>query len=175
MNPNLILLFLAPIVVWRIYARVKRLMVRQQSILWRHWFAIVLFPATILILAGGAIAAPMALATLVGSTIAGAALGAWSLRLTRFENTEQGLFYTPNPRLSTAVWMVFVAGMLYRGVLLYTNMVERGGAPPPDFATSPLTMLVCGLLGGYYMVVAPGLLRRHRAQQKVASASTLGI
>ena len=89
------------------------------------------------------------------------------LRLTRFENTGKGFFYTPNLHLGIAVTMLFIARLLYRGLELY--MIP---APARDFTSSPLTLLVFGLLGGYYAAYGRGLLRwRRHLQTPGASAS----
>ena len=42
------LLILAPLLVWRIYSRVNKLMVRQQSIMARHWTGMLVFLAMVL-------------------------------------------------------------------------------------------------------------------------------
>ena len=42
---------LAPLVLWRIYSRIKRLTTRQRSKTWRHRTTLVFFPLLIVILA----------------------------------------------------------------------------------------------------------------------------
>jgi hypothetical protein len=48
MTPNsttsLIFIALVPLIAWRLYSRIRRLIGRQQSKLWRHWTAAILFP-----------------------------------------------------------------------------------------------------------------------------------
>jgi hypothetical protein len=79
------------------------------------------------------------------------------LRLTRFEDTPEGYFYTPNARLGVLVAMALVARVLYLGVLIYAN--KGSNTPTPRFTDSPLTMLAVGLAAGYFWMYSAGLLR----------------
>ena len=38
------LLVLIPLLVWRIYSRIKSMLKRQESLIWRHWLSAVAFP-----------------------------------------------------------------------------------------------------------------------------------
>ena len=163
------LLVLVPLLVWRIYSRLKRAMGRQSSQLWRHWTALVLFPLAILALAIGARQDVLALSCLGAGSLAGAWLGVWGIRLTRFESTDKGCFFTPNLHLGIAVTMLFIARLLYRGLELYMVSREAIPAPARDFTGSPLTLLVFGLLGGYYAAYGRGLLRWRRSLAAAAS------
>jgi hypothetical protein len=153
---TLALIILAPVLVWRIYARVKSRMVRQRSIVSRHYTGLLAFFAMIAVPAGE-LADPLALAALAGGLLAGLALGLYGLRVTRFEETEEGYFFTPNARLGTLVAMALVARVLYLGVLIYAN--KGSSAPTPRFTDSPLTMLTVGLAAGYFWMYSAGLLR----------------
>jgi hypothetical protein len=83
------------------------------------------------------------------------------LRVTRFENTPQGLFYTPSAHVGIALSLVFVGRILYRLYQLYGNPGDSA-QPPAAYATTPLTLLIFGALAGYYVTYAIGLLRwRH--------------
>ncbi|HEV7816715.1 MAG TPA: hypothetical protein VGP06_16645 [Janthinobacterium sp.] len=168
---TLALLVLVPLLVWRIYSRLKRLMQRQQSHLWRHRAAMLLFPLAILAAASGAIGNELALACLAAGVLAGAWAGIWGIKLTRFETTEKGFFYTPNLHMGIAVTMLFVARIIYRGLELYINSREALPVPKPthDFTQSPLTMLTFGLLAAYYASYAWGLLRWRRSQKPAAA------
>jgi hypothetical protein len=100
---------------------------------------------------------PLAEAALWGGCAAGVALALWGLRLTRFERTAEGFFYTPNAYIGVGLSLVLVARILYRMEQLYL-----GGAAPasnPSFARSPLTLVIFGLVAGYYTCYAAGLLR----------------
>ena len=167
MNTTMILMVLVPLLVWRIYSRVKRLMARQQSVEWRHWAAALLFPGLLLGFAAGAIGKPLSMGALALGAAVGAGLAVWGLRMTRFEATEQGLFFTPNARLGISIAMLFVARVLYRIVQAYAIAQEGTRAAPPDMY-SPITLLTFGLLAGYYACYGIGLLRWHRGQQSGA-------
>ena len=151
-----ITLALIPLVLWRLYLRIKRLVGRQQSKLSHHWITAVLFPLLILILGFNVFRSSSALAGLIGGAIIGIAGGVWGLRLTRFERSAQGCFYTPNAHLGIAVSLLFVGRILYR--LLQTS-VEPSAAPSLQyFAQSPFTVLTLGMLSGYYAAYAVGML-----------------
>ena len=146
---------LVPFVMWRVYQRIKRLMVRQRSQAWRHWVSLILFPALLIVLGVVALAHPMALAGMAAGVAAGAALGVIGLRKTGYERIGSEFFYTPNAHIGILVSMLFVGRLLYRGYEFYV----LGTAQPQDFASSPLTMVVFGILAGYYTMYAAGLLR----------------
>ena len=146
---------LVPFVLWRVYQRVKRLMVRQRSQTWRHWAAAVLFPLLIAILGTIALAHPNALAGMAVGVAAGVMLGVIALRRTVYERIGAEFFYTPNAHIGILVSMLFVGRLLYRGYEFYV----LGAAQPQDFASSPLTLVVFGVLAGYYTTYAIGLLR----------------
>jgi hypothetical protein len=153
------LLVLMPLLVWRIYARLKRAMGRSRSQLWRHWSAAVLLPSAVLGLALAAWTDVLAISCLGAGALAGAWLGVWGIKLTRFEHTEKGWFFTPNLHLGLLVTMLFVARLLYRGLELYVNSRAAVPAPLPDFSQSPLTLLSFGLLAGYFAAQGIALLR----------------
>lgn len=151
---------LVPFVLWRVYQRVNRLMVHQRSQPWRHWIAVILFPLLMIGLGTAALAHPLALAGMAAGIAAGAALGALALRKTVYESIGGAFFYTPNAHIGILVSMLFIGRLLYRGYEFYVLDV----AQPQDFASSPLTLLVFGILAGYYTMYAAGLLRwRQRA------------
>jgi hypothetical protein len=146
---------LAPFILWRVYTRVKRLMVRQRSQAWRHWIAAALFPLLMVLLGTAAMAHPAALAGMAAGIGAGVALGVLALRSTVYEQIGGAYFYTPNARIGILVAMLFIGRLLYRGYEYYV----LGAAGPQDFANSPTTLLVFGVLAGYYTAYATGLLR----------------
>jgi hypothetical protein len=146
---------LVPFVMWRVYQRVRRLMVRQRSQPWRHWIAVILFPLLMAALGVAALAHPLALAGMATGVAVGAALGTVALRKTVYERIGTDFYYTPNARIGLLVSMLFIGRLLYRGYEFYA----LNAAQPQDFASSPLTLLVFGILAGYYTAYASGLLR----------------
>ncbi|MES2151796.1 MAG: hypothetical protein V4508_18610 [Pseudomonadota bacterium] len=150
---------LAPLILWRIYKRVQRLMVRQRSQAWRHWIAVGLFPLLIAALGVLALGHPLALAALLAGVSSGVALGLLGLGKTKFERLGSDFFYTPHAGIGLAVSLVFVARLLYRAYEYYA--LDAAGRQ--DFSQSPLTLLAFGILAGYYLTFAAGVLRYRRA------------
>jgi hypothetical protein len=95
-----------------------------------------------------------------GGLAAGVLLALVGLRLTRFEATPEGRFYTPNPYIGVAISILFVGRLLYRLFMLSTVSEKPMQAPP--LMQSSLSFLVFGLLAGYYMAYYIGVLMRSR-------------
>jgi hypothetical protein len=163
---TLALLVLTPLLVWRVYSRLKTQMGRQRSIVSRHWTGVLVFTAMIAVPASELMDRPLPLAVLAAGTLAGIAYAAWGLRLTRFEDTNEGYFFTPNARLGIVVAMLLVARVLYIGVEMYAN--QGSGVAVPRFTDSPLTMLIVGVTGAYFATYSAALLRWRAKLKKAA-------
>jgi hypothetical protein len=157
---TLVVVALVPLIAWRLYSRVRRLVGRQRSRAWRHWLAVVLFPLLAAMLALAAVRNPVALGMLAGGLVVGTGLGLWGLRLTRFERTPQGWFYTPNAHIGIALSVLVIARIGWRLFEMQSGALRAAG---PDFARSPLTLAIFGMLAGYYTTYALGLLRWRRS------------
>jgi len=154
---------LGALVAWRLYARIRRMVGRQRLSRWRPWFTVVLFPLLGVFLLLGALVHPLNAAALLGGAAIGVALGRYGLRLTRFEVTPAGLFYTPNAHLGIALSLLFIGRVVYRFVQLYFFAgATLSGAPPTEFLRSPLTLVIFGTLAAYYVTYALGLLAWRR-------------
>ncbi|MET0856701.1 MAG: hypothetical protein ABWY27_08125, partial [Telluria sp.] len=164
---TLALLALAPLLVWRIYSRLKGMMTRQRSIMQRHYTGLGVFAVMIVVPASQLVDQPALLAWLAVGTIGGIAYGVWGLRLTRFEDTDEGYYFTPNARLGILIAMLFTARVLYIGFEIYAN--QGSNVPTPRFTDSPLTMLVVGLTGGYFGTYSAGLWRWRLKLKKAAT------
>jgi cytochrome b561 len=177
-NTTAVLLIVLPLVAWRVYARTRRMVGRQRSTARRHWIGIVIYSLLLLLLGSFSLRNPEALASLAGGVVIGAALAIVGLRLTRFEATKEGYFYTPNAHIGIALSVLFLCRIIYRFVEMFSAHPADGG--PPDFARSPLTLVVFGMLAGYFVVFAAGVLRwragvrRERALQKAQAAEPTG-
>lgn len=147
-----------PFVLWRVYQRIKRLVVRQHSQAWRHWVGVVLFPLLLLLLGVLAAAHPLSLAAMAGGVAIGVVLGLIGLQRTVYERIGSDFYYTPSAHIGILVSLLFIGRLLYRGYEFYVANVAR----PDDFANSPLTLLVFGILAGYYCSYAAGILRWRR-------------
>jgi hypothetical protein len=149
-----------PLIVWRLYSRVRRSVGRQTFSKVRPWITLVLFPTLIVLLALAVRSHAASLGLMAGGVIAGAALGVFGLSKTKFENTPQGMFYTPNAHLGIALSAVFAARVIYRLFEIYSMGAQVQSI---DFSRSPLTLGIFGLLAGYYVAYAIGLVRWHRS------------
>ena len=157
-SSTITLLVLLPLVAWRVYARFRRMVGRQRLSRIRPWITLAVFPLLIVLLGFAAHAHLARLFWLAGGLGLGALLGTFGLRKTRFEPTPEGLFYTPNAHLGIALSLLFVGRIVYR---LFEVYLIAPGMPNGvgDFARSPLTLAVFGLLAGYYIRYAIGLVR----------------
>jgi hypothetical protein len=156
--PTLTVLVLLPLVGWRVYARFKRMVGRQRLSKIRPWITLSIFPALVILLCLSALSHPQRIWLLAAGLGAGSLLGGLGLSKTTFQPTPQGLFYTPNAHLGIALSLLFVARIAYRfvEVLVLEPHLPHG---MDDFARSPLTLGVFGLLAGYYIIYAVGLVR----------------
>jgi hypothetical protein len=157
-TPTIVLLALTPLFVWRVYSRVRRMIGRQQLTGVRPWISVFLFPVLVALLAFVSQRHPVALAALAGGLAGGGLLAVYGLRLTRFERTAEGLFYTPNAYLGIALSLLLFGRVIYRLVQIYAGGLPPAGASS-DFARSPATLAIFGMLAGYYVAYSLGLLR----------------
>jgi hypothetical protein len=152
------LIILLPLIAWRVYARFRRMVGTQRLSRIRPWITLAIFPTLIVLLCFGARVHPERLWWLAAGLGVGSLLGLYGLQKTEFKPTPRGLFYTPNAHLGIALSVLFVARIIYRFVEVYVlePSVPHG---VDDFARSSLTLGVFGLLAGYYITYAVGLVR----------------
>jgi hypothetical protein len=142
------------LVAWGIYRRVRRNIGRQPLRPRRITISIAVFSVvSVLFIVASARHAPLLLGIL-GGLLAGSLLGLFGLRLTQFETTDQGHFYTPNTQIGVALSALFIGRMLYRFWVLRDSVTATGHPPPFQ---SPLTFFIFGLIAGYYIVYYIGL------------------
>jgi hypothetical protein len=165
---TLALLVLTPFLVWRVYSRLKTAMARQRSIVSRHWTGLGVFLAMVLVPASELVSRPPMLGWLALGTAMGIGYGIWGLRLTKFEDTDEGYYFTPNARLGIVIAMLFAARILYIGFEMYAN--QGSNTPTPHFTDSLVTMIVVGLTGGYFGTYSAGLLRWRAKLKKATNA-----
>ena len=156
-NPQLIaVLVMSPLIGWRMYSRIRRIVGRQRSTSVRPWITVVALPILVSLIALASMAHPMVLGALLGGIAAGIGLGVYGLKLTKFEKTPEGLFYTPNAHLGIALSLLLVGRVIYRIVQVSTV------ASANSFGSSPFAMAILGTLAGYYVTYAIGhLMWRH--------------
>lgn len=163
--PGLVLLILVPLVAWRLYARFRRLVGRQRASRVRPWITLTLFPALVLLLGYAARHDVPSLALFGAALAAGAVLGRYGLARTRFEATPAGVFFTPHAPLGIALLVLLVGRIAYR--LYEVSVFPPDPAHPAAFAVHPLTLAIFGLLAGYYVTYALGLVLWRRAHGRL--------
>jgi hypothetical protein len=150
-----------PFIAWRVYMRAKRNIGRQPFKPARLQASIAIFSTVVLGFACFGLPHPNTLLALGGGLAVSVALACWGLHLTKFEDTPQGKFYTPNTALGLAVTALFIGRIIYRMITL--PEVVHGTLSAPQPFQSPLTFFLLGVSAGYYIVYSIGvLIRSHR-------------
>jgi hypothetical protein len=161
---TLALIALVPLLVWRVYSRIKNQMTRQRSIVSRHYTGLIVFAALVVVPGTELGDRPFQLAALAAGAIAGIALGTYGLRRTRYEDTPEGYFFTPPSRMGILIAMLLVARVIYLGIEIYMN--QGSSRPNPRFSDSPITMLCVGMTGAYFATFSLGLMRWRQRKRK---------
>jgi hypothetical protein len=158
-NGKILPLLFAPLLVWRFYRRFRRNVGRQTVHTKRIVTLMTLMIVALGVLTFSTLHEPDALIGIWGGLAVGAAVGAIGFRLTKFESTPEGRFYTPNPYLGIAITMLLISRLAYRFSILYS---EPGFEPGHRFTfnPSPLTLTMLGVTVGYYVVYSAGVLTR---------------
>lgn len=167
-------LIMLPLLAWVVWRRVSRQFGRQPIQRKRMIFRIVVFSVLGVMFALSGFHRIELAEGLVGGILIGGALGALGLRLTRFEvDPLKGDCYVPNPWIGALLTVLLLGRLAWRLLVLLPQMQHAPATPmgapgmsPMGYAASPLTMLVIGLLVGYYIVYFSGLLIHHRRFQQ---------
>ncbi|MFZ6731394.1 hypothetical protein ACO0LG_05705 [Undibacterium sp. Ji42W] len=158
-------------IVWRVISRIRRMVGRQKYSGVRAMMTVGIFPVLIALVALGAMKHEGNLLFMLAGLIVGSGLGMYGLRLTKFDNSPAGKFYTPNAHLGIALSLLMISRIAWRmGSIYFTT--QSFAAPPGDFSSSPLTLFLFGMLAAYYISYAVGLLRWSRGLQKPAAVAT---
>lgn len=144
------------LIAWSVYRRVRRNIGRQSLRPRRIIFSIVILSLVAVLLMVGALAFPKLLLGYGGGLAMGIALGFLGLKLTKFETTEAGHFYVPNTTIGVGLSVLFIGRMIYR-MWVIGNAASASGQPQPQMFQSSLTLLIFGLIAGYYIVYYIGL------------------
>lgn len=144
-----------PLILWRVYQRIKRLLVRQKSDLWRHRLSLFVMTMLLLVFGGHALGSPVALCAMAAGVAAGAGLGLLALQRTTFEQVGADFYYVPHAPIGVVVALLFIGRLAYRAYELYVD----GAAAAAHVASGPLTTGVVGIMIGYYSLYNGGLLR----------------
>jgi hypothetical protein len=163
MTPSVIApLVIAPLIVWRLYARTRRNFGRQPIQPKRMWARVAIFSVVTLLVATQGLIDPRLAVGLTAGLVGGVVLGIVALMLTCFEIDGRNDCYFPNPWIGMALTALFLGRLLYRLMVLYPEMTHAASGGYAAYQRSPLTMLILGLLLGYYIAYYAGLLIHHR-------------
>ena len=143
------------LIVWSIYRRVRRNIGRQPLHPRRAKKSIVILSLVSLLIVYTSLQNMNLLLGFGGGVLLGALLGFVGLKLTRFETTDEGHFYTPNTHIGVALSVLFVGRIAYKFIAADNAATAQNPAMPFQ---SPLTLFILALTVGYYLVYQAGIL-----------------
>jgi hypothetical protein len=150
-----------PFIAWRVYTRVRRNIGRQPFRPTRLKVSIGIFAAIAVLFALGSLSHLPVLGALAGGMILSIPIALYGLKLTKFEDTPEGKFYTPDTALGIGISALFLGRLAYRFLVNAAPGLQTMQAPPPF--QSPLTFFLFGLSAGYFIAYQTGVLKRsHR-------------
>ena len=158
-SPHFFPILIIGIFAWSIYRRIRRNIGRQPLHPRRAIASITILSLVSVLIVGTSlqnINLPLAFG---GGLLLGGLLGLVGLRLTRFETTNEGHFYTPNTHIGVALSVLFVGRIAYRFIVLNEATTAQNHAQPFQ---SPLTLFIFGLTVGYFIVYQTGILIHNR-------------
>jgi hypothetical protein len=141
--------------IWRMISRIRRHIGRQPLRPVRMTFRIVFLGIVTLGLALMAPHGTSFMLGLSGGLLAGVLLALLGLRLTQFENTSEGYFFTPNMYVGITISVLLLARLGYQ-LIRYEHMAEQHDGSY-SLVQSALTLLLFGLLAGYYIAYYLGV------------------
>jgi len=167
MAPNLLMpALMSPLLAFMVWRRVRRQFGRQPVRRGAMTTRVAVLVAVAGLLALTGLRDMRLLEGLAGGLLGGIALGLIGLRLTRFERGADGRdLYLPNPWIGATVTALLVGRLAWRFLVLVPQAGGAGamaGSGAPQLGNSPLTLLVVGLVVGYYVSYYAGLLVHHR-------------
>src|SRR5271154_2384364 len=139
---------------WSIYRRIRRNIGRQPLRPRRAITSITILSLVSVLIVGTSlqnINLPLGFGS---GLLLGGLLGLVGLRLTRFETTDAGHFYTPNTHIGIVLSVLFVGRFIYQHIMAGNVGTPQNPAMPFQ---SPLTLFILGLTFGYYLVYQTGL------------------
>jgi hypothetical protein len=152
---------LVPLFAFGLYRRFQRTFGRQVVAPRRMIARIVLLSAVGMLILG-TLRTTIGLATASAGLVVGVVLAVVGLRLTKFEATQKGRFYTTNGWIGIAVTALFLGRLAGRFFTMSERMAtaQAGVSPFAGLQRSPLTLALFLLLAGYYVAYYAGVLRK---------------
>ena len=157
---NFVPLLMMAFVLWGVYRRVRRNIGRQPLQPRRLVLRICIFTLISAVVGFAGLANPKVLLGFAGGFVFGVPLALLGLKLTRFETTPEGKFYTPNTHIGVVLSLLFIGRLAYRVLVIHDGF--SSAQTPVGFGKSPLTLAIFGLLAGYYIVYFIGVLLHDR-------------
>jgi hypothetical protein len=139
---------------WSIYRRIRRNIGRQPLRPRRAITSITILSLVSVLIVGTSLQNINLPLGFGGGVLLGALLGFVGLRLTRFETTAEGHFYTPNTHIGIALSVLFAGRIAYHYWPGHAATAQNHAMP----FQSPLTLFILGLTVGYYIVYQTGIL-----------------
>jgi hypothetical protein len=164
MAPQLLMpLIMAPLMLFGVWRRIRRTFgpqpIQRKRMMLRIGF---LALAGVLIGSLGLVNL-LLLEGLLGGVAIGVVLGLLGLNLTRFERNAAGAdVYIPNPWIGGLLTVLLLGRLIWRFAVLGTQAGASVAPTAPQLGNSPLTLLLVGLMIGYYVAYYSGLLIHHR-------------
>jgi len=165
----LIWLLLIPLIIWRIYRRIRQHLGPQKSVRWRHILILILYPLILSLIALGAHGDEMSLIAMGIGILSGLGLAVYSLQVTRFEQKSDGLYYTPSAHIGIALSILLIGRILYRLFELATQ--GENLAALQHMTNTPLTLLILGNFFAYYVCYTIGLLYERTTRRKTIDST----
>lgn len=150
-----------PLIIWRVYRRVRRNVGRQLFHPGRLLTSIIIFGLLTGLIGFVAIRYPVLEEGLGGGLLAGGLLAWIGIHLTRFDFSAAGRFYTPNTYIGISVTLLLIGRIVYRAIVL-RGTFDGTADPVPSIFESPLTLVFFGITAGYYVIYCAGVLIRGR-------------
>lgn len=175
-------LIILPLLAWIVWRRVSRTFGPQPVQRKRMIARVVLFSIIGCALALSGLHQLALAEGLLGGVLIGGAMGLVGLRLTRFEiDPVKGDCYVPNVWIGGLLMVLLLGRLAWRLMVLWPQLqhgfvvanAAGGAGQSMGSHYSPLTMLVIGLLVGYYIVYYAGVLIHHRRFQRTHPQTTV--
>jgi hypothetical protein len=164
-DPRLVTPYLiAALIAWSLYRRMRRSFGRQRVRDGFMWFRIAVLALVTVFITVQIAREVDVLGALLAGIAGGAVLGYFGLKHTRFEVTPEGRFYVPHTYIGLAVSALFVGRLLYEYLGMSNGMTPAAGQDLAAFYQhNPFTLVVFGVLVGYYVLYYLGVLQRTKA------------